>query len=224
MSVRDTILNNIRTSIGAKKTDEQRRKSVEDRLKNHPIGVIPARAQLNKIKQVKLFCQQAEKVSTTIRNVRSYQGVPRAVSEYLRQRNLPAGFRMGSDPRLAGLPWQKTPALEIKTGTSDGNDLVGLAHAFGVVAESGTLLLVSGKDNPTSSNFLPETHIIVTRKSDVVGDYEALWTSLRKTFGPGKMPRTVNWITGPSRSADIQQTLLLGAHGPKALHVIIVDE
>ncbi|MEI9915983.1 MAG: LUD domain-containing protein [Methylovirgula sp.] len=38
----------------------------------------------------------------------------------------------------------------------------------------------------------------------------------------GAMPRTVNFITGPSRSADIEQTLLLGAHGPRALHIIIV--
>jgi L-lactate dehydrogenase complex protein LldG len=38
------------------------------------------------------------------------------------------------------------------------------------------------------------------------------------------MPRNVNWITGPSRTADIEQTLLLGAHGPQRLHIVIVDE
>ena len=48
--------------------------------------------------------------------------------------------------------------------------------------------------------------------------------AIRETvhYGKGQMPRTVNWITGPSRSADIEQTLLLGAHGPQRLHVIVV--
>jgi L-lactate dehydrogenase complex protein LldG len=42
--------------------------------------------------------------------------------------------------------------------------------------------------------------------------------------GATLMPRTVNWITGPSRTADIEQTLLLGAHGPQRLHILIVND
>src|SRR5260370_1008553 len=59
---------------------------------------------------------------------------------------------------------------------------------------------------------------------DIAGDYEALWRKLRERFGAGAMPRTVNWITGPSRSADIEQTLILGAHGPQRLHVMVVGD
>ncbi len=84
--------------------------------------------------------------------------------------------------------------------------------------------MLSGPDNPSTINFLPPNHIVVVRAGDIDGDYEALWGRIRKKFGRGKMPRTVNWITGPSRSGDIQQTMLLGAHGPHSLHIIVVDD
>ena len=56
----------------------------------------------------------------------------------------------------------------------------------------------------------------------IVGGMEALWPLVRARQGKGEMPRSVNFITGPSRSADIEQKLLLGAHGPRALHIILV--
>ena len=83
-------------------------------------------------------------------------------------------------------------------------------------------MLTSGPDNPTTLNFLPDTHIVVVDAKDIAGDYEAVWQRLRERFGAGLMPRTVNLITGPSRSADIAQILILGAHGPRRLHVLIV--
>lgn len=224
MTSRDAIFSRLKKSLNRTSDDASRRTNVDERLSKHPRGTIPARAQLDKKAQLKLFCQQAENVQTTVKRVKSYGGVPKAIADYLRAHNLPAGFRMGEDNRLKKLPWDNARALDKKIGPSDGEDLVGVSHAFGGIAESGTLLMVSGKDNPTTVNFLPETHIIVVRSADIDGDYETLWSRLRKKFGAGKMPRTVNWITGPSRSGDIQQTLLLGAHGPRSLHVIVVDE
>jgi L-lactate dehydrogenase complex protein LldG len=121
------------------------------------------------------------------------------------------------------MPWSET-TLEVATGRSDGNDPNAVSHAFGGVAESGTLAMVSGSENPTTLNFLPDNHIVVISAADIAGDYETIWRRLRDQFGKGTMPRTVNMITGPSRSADIEQTLLLGAHGPRTLHIIIVGE
>lgn len=84
-------------------------------------------------------------------------------------------------------------------------------------------MLTSGPDNPTTINFLPEHHIVVLRAADIKGDMESAWATLRKQAGKGEMPRAVNLITGPSRSGDIEQTIILGAHGPRALHVIVVE-
>ncbi|MGC2780786.1 MAG: LUD domain-containing protein, partial [Bradyrhizobium sp.] len=81
-----------------------------------------------------------------------------------------------------------------------------------------------GPDNPTTLNFLPDNHIVVLDAATLAGDYESVLARLRDVFGTGRMPRTINMITGPSRSADIEQTLILGAHGPRRLHVIVVGE
>jgi L-lactate dehydrogenase complex protein LldG len=131
-------------------------------------------------------------------------------------------WRRGADSRLAALPWERAGTLEMSTAPSGGNALSSVSHAFGAVAETGTLVLASGPDNPTSLNFLPDNHIVVVDAKDVAGDYETVWRRLREKFGDGIMPRALNLITGPSRSADIEQTLILGAHGPRRLHVILV--
>ena len=69
-------------------------------------------------------------------------------------------LRMGDDARLAAMPWAAT-ALEIAHGASDGHDLNAVSAAFAAVAETGTLALVSGPDNPTTLNFLPDNHFVV---------------------------------------------------------------
>jgi L-lactate dehydrogenase complex protein LldG len=91
------------------------------------------------------------------------------------------------------------------------------------VAETGTLALVSGPDTPTTLNLLPDVHIVALAAGAVVGTYEDIWTRLRARFGDGMMPRTLNFITGPSRSADIEQKLQMGAHGPRRLHILLVE-
>ncbi len=121
------------------------------------------------------------------------------------------------------MPWERAGTLEVSTAI-DAVMLTSVSHAFAGVAETGTLVLASGPDNPTSLNFLPDNHIVVIDAKDVAGDYESIWPRLREQYGEGLMPRAVNLITGPSRSADIEQTLILGAHGPRRLHVIVVGD
>ena len=221
MSARDAILGRIRRSLGVTKGDPGRRAIVIARLENAPKGVIPARGQLPPAGQRTLFRKMAEKVSATVAEIVSRDDIPKAIAEYLRGQNLPATVRIGEDPLLTRLPWEKTP-LEVTQGPSVGDDPVSVSHAFAGVAESGTLVLASGVENPTTLNFLPETHIVVLAGKDLVGDYEAAWAKLRGQYGKGVLPRTVNLITGPSRSGDIEQTIILGAHGPRRLHIIVV--
>jgi L-lactate dehydrogenase complex protein LldG len=222
MTARDTILASIRRSLGVSGQEAPRRQAVADRLEEHPRGVVPARGQLPQPDRLALFRAMVEAAAGTIEEVATAD-VPGAVARFLRANNLPMAIRRGADPRLAAMPWDRERTLEVTIGASRGADLAAISHAFGAAAESGTLMLTSGADNPTTLNFLPDTHVVVVAAADVAGDYETLWQRLRERLGPdGAMPRTINLITGPSRSADIAQTLILGAHGPRRLHVLVV--
>jgi L-lactate dehydrogenase complex protein LldG len=222
MSGREAVLGKVRRALAVSGTEADRKTAVDERLANPVAGIIPERGQLEGAARIDLFCKMAEAVQAGVTRVASPDDVPEAIAGFLRQNNLPAEVRLGGDRRLAGLPWEKTPNLTRKSGPSDGRDLVGVSHALGGVAETGTLVLLSGSDNPTTLNFLPDTHIVLVDGNDIAGDYETVWRKIRAAFGKDVMPRTVNWVTGPSRSADIEQTLLLGAHGPRALQIIVV--
>ena len=223
MSARDDILARLRRANASGPDDSARRATVVERLRSHPAGVVPARGQVEGEARLALFVEKAEAVSATVTRLASADAIPAAVAAWLRSKNLPQAIRRGADPRLAGLPFEREPQLAVAVGPSDGHDLAGLSHADVGVAETGTLMLTSGPDNPTTLNFLPEHHLVVVRAADVVGDYEAMWARLRDRFGAGTMPRAVNLITGPSRSGDIEQTILLGAHGPRSLHLLLVE-
>jgi L-lactate dehydrogenase complex protein LldG len=222
MSARDEILANIRRALSVTGHEAPRRANVDERLKRAPSGLVPARGQLALPGRLDLFQAQAEAAQASVTRVASADQVPAAVARYLREHNLPARLRRGEDPRLATMPWSETP-ITLSVGRSQGEDLNGLSHALAGVAETGTLILTSGPENPTSLNFLPDNHIVVVEAADIEGDYEAVWRRLRSRYGKGKMPRTVNMITGPSRSGDIEQTIFLGAHGPRRLHIVLVE-
>ncbi|HMN85730.1 MAG TPA: lactate utilization protein [Bauldia sp.] len=221
MSARDAILQKIRRSLGAGVGDVARRSIVIARLEGAPRSVVPARGQLPDAERIALFTRMAEKVSATVVRVADRDAVPAAVADHLRAHNLPAALRTGDDPLLADLPWATT-SIVVTKGPSDGTDTVGLSHAVGGIAETGTLVLVSGPDNPTTVNFLPEAHVVVIEAKDIAGDMETVFDAIRSRYGKGQMPRTVNMVTGPSRSGDIEQTILLGAHGPRSLHIVVV--
>lgn len=220
-SSRDTVFASIRRSLGVTGEERPRRDAVAERMARHPKGLLPKRSQVEGAERLALFAAMVEASGASFAPLERADDIPGAVATYLRDRNLPSRLRRGDDPRLASLPWAAT-SLDMSVGRSDGNDLSAISHAFGAVAESGTLALVSGQANPTTLNFLPDHHIVVVDARDVFGDYETFWERLREKYGHGLMPRTVNWVTGPSRSADIEQKLLFGAHGPRSLHVMMV--
>lgn len=221
MSAREDVLGAIRRSLGVTGREAPRRGAVEGRLAGAPRGVVPARGQLDLEGRMSLFSRMAVAAAASVSEVERNEDVPSEVARVLRDANLPATLRMGDDPRLLAMPWNVT-ALEVSRGASRGGDLNAVSYALGAVAESGSVAMISGNDNPTTLNFLPDTHVVVVAAPDIAGDYETLFDRVRAQFGKGSMPRTVNFITGPSRSADIEQTLILGAHGPRRLHIIVV--
>lgn len=224
MNARDIVLASMRRSLGVTGREATRRQEVEARLATHSTAVIPARGQLPPQERVQLFCDMVKFAAGTVERAAHSADVPAAVSAFLRANNLPMQVRRGDDARLEAMPWGGEHTLDVSKGASDGGQLVSVSHAFAGVAETGTLILLSGRDNPTTLNFLPDTHIVVLDAKDIAGDYETVWRRIRETCGAGSMPRNVNMVTGPSRSADIEQKLILGAHGPRQLHVIVVGE
>jgi L-lactate dehydrogenase complex protein LldG len=224
VTARDAIFRKIRRALHVTGEEPDRRRAVAARLAHPKPNLVPARGRLPHAERIDLFCRMAEKVAATVARVADAEAVPEEVADYLRRNNLPASFRMGADERLVRLPWARAPHLERLTGASDGRDLVGLSHALAGVAETGTLALASGPDNPNTLNYLPDTHVVVVAAADIVGDVETVWARLRERFGSGALPRTVSLVTGPSRSGDIEQTIILGAHGPRALHVVVVGD
>lgn len=199
-----------------------RRGNVELRLQSPPSHPLPERVNKSRDQLRQQFRSYLEGQSATIIEVAGAAEVPSAIAAWLRENNLPHAVRNGDDAWLAALPWTTEPTLQRDAGPAQADDVVSLSHAIAAVSETGTLVLASGTDNPVTLNFVPENHIIVVEEGDLVGPYEAVWTRLRTRFGKGHMPRTVNFISGPSRTADIGGTLVTGAHGPRRLCVIFV--
>jgi L-lactate dehydrogenase complex protein LldG len=222
MKGRAAVFANIRKSLQVSGEDLLRRERVEARLQKHPRNLIPVRGQKLAAARLELFTQMLEMAKASFTILDRSEDIPAEVAAYLRARNLLHAIRHGDDARLVLVPWAKEAALEVSRGASDGAQLASVSYAFGGVAETGTLVMLSGEDNPTTLNFLPDHHLVVIDERDIAGDYESVWDRIRECFGEHKMPRVVNWITGPSRSGDIEQTHLLGAHGPRSLHVLIV--
>lgn len=221
---RDNILAKLRQSLDRNGTDTQARDAVAHRLERHQRGPQLARTQIPTAAQRALFDDMARELSATVVHVADTAAVPGAVADYLKAGNLPQRIRMAPALESQGLPWDGQPLLEVTSGPARADDQTSVTGAFAAIAETGTLLLHSDSDTPTTLNFLPENHIVVLQASQIVGAYEDAWDRLRQIFGPGALPRTVNFITGPSRTADIEQTIQLGAHGPRRLHIVVVDD
>ncbi len=191
------------------------------RLSQHPPHLIPARSRLPHPEQVDLFVQNVEKEFGSVTRVEDMDAVPGAVADYLAAQNLPSAFIMAPHPELQAIPWSARPLLDIREGRAQASDAVSVQHGFAGIAETGTLMLPSAPERPVTLNLLADTEVVVLRPSAIVGAYEEAWDKLRTEVGA--MPRNVMLITGPSRSADIEQTLELGAHGPRRLHIVLVE-
>jgi L-lactate dehydrogenase complex protein LldG len=216
------ILSHVRDALGVTGRDRTREAAVEDRLRRHSRGIIPARAQADHEALIELMTTMLVNQGAEVTRASTPEDAVRALAEDLRTHDLPFILRMGSDTTLEALPWNAAPALQRPISRAEPEDRAALTRAVVAAAETGTLFLVSGADNPTTLAFLPETHFILIRTGDVVGSYEDAFDRLRAIYGEGRLPRTVNLISGPSRTADIEQTIVRGAHGPKRLHVLLL--
>ena len=192
--------------------------AVQTYLRAHPRGPVPG---LNG-DLVARFRTRAESMQSTTEEVATEAEVPRAVARYLKANGLPASGCVW--PALSALDWRGAGlALEARVPRREngGDDPVGVTGAFAAIAETGTLMVVSGPDTPASTSLLPETHVAILAAGRIVAHMEEAWDLARGAFG--QLPRAVNFISGPSRTGDIEQQLVLGAHGPYRVHIVIVS-
>ena len=218
---REQILATIRRGLKRGPLDGAQRVELETRLAHPPRHLLPARAQPPDAERVARFRHMAEYALATVDQVTSLDDAPAAVAAFLARENLPTEVVMAPDAELAVLPWANQPMLHIERRAARDGDKVSVTTAFAGIAETGTLMLRSGPDSPTTLNFLPDTHIVLLPTTRIVGGYEDGWDLLRAAADKA-IPRTINYITGPSRSGDIEQTMQLGAHGPLRLHIVLI--
>jgi len=225
---KDAILGAIRRGLRRGALPDDQAMALRARLNAHPRHLIPARSRVPRKEQIALFLRNLEKEYATTSCVPDLNAVPAVIAEYLASQNLPTELVMAPHPELRDIPWHDRPLLRLHEGRAEAQDMVSVQHGYAAIAETGTLMLPAAPERPTTLNLLCDTEIVVLRASRVVGAYEEAWDILRSErtdpVSGGFMPRNVMLVTGPSRSADIESTLELGAHGPRRLHVVLIED
>lgn len=208
MSARDNILGRIRAVTGGGGAA-----AVTQRLATHPRGPQPPMD----FELRSHFVERCRLLSSTVHEVEGLTQVPAALAAYLESEGLPR--RAVCWPRFAGLDWGSA-GIAMDARPARGDDLVGMTGAFCGIAETGTLLLLSGPDTHPVTSLLPETHVAVLEASRLTRCMEDAWDLVRRETPA--LPRQMAFVSGPSRTADIELTLVLGVHGPYRVHIIVL--
>lgn len=209
VNAREAILNSVRGALKRGPLDDAQRAALDARVPQH---TRPAQDE----DLVARFVRKFESRAGTVERVAGFDAVPAAVEAYRLGKGLPAHAAVGA--ALKDLPW---PAdFEMNHGAAGIAEMLSVSPAIAGIAETGSLMLAAGPGSPTTHNFVPDDHVVVLEASRIVGHFEDAWTVLRARAEG--MPRATNIISGPSRTADVEQTIQLGAHGPRRVHVILV--
>jgi L-lactate dehydrogenase complex protein LldG len=210
---RSAILSAIRSSLGRTDLPKEAVAELERGLREPKARILP-RVDGD---VVEFFLVRAQALAMTIARVARRTEVPAAAVDYLTQRNLPKRLVVAS--ALKDLQW---PAgIDVRHGATKQDDPVSVTACFAAVAETGSLAMLSGPETPTTLNFTPDDMIAVLDRRDIVAHQEEVWQRIRRERKT--LPRTINLVSGPSRTADIEQVVQLGVHGPRRVHVILVD-
>jgi L-lactate dehydrogenase complex protein LldG len=212
---REAVLGAVRSALGRAGGDLATPAEVAERLADPPSGPRPA---LGAAPEEAAFLARLEAAAGSFERVDSPAQVGDAVARYLEQQGLPALGVISGDELLGDLVWPEGARFEARAATAE--DAAAVVSAFAGVAETGSLVLLSGPQHPTSLNFLPEYFIAVLLSHRILPHLEDVWRALRAEIDG--MPRTLNYVTGPSRTADVEQTIQMGAHGPRKLHVVLI--
>ena len=218
---RDAILARVRKALGRSETQGSARVDAQGYIALRQRGPIPASGA----NLVDRFVDRAEHMESTVERLASRDEVPMAVARYLDALSLPAAIAEQKShegvcwPELGDLDWRGA-GLSIEARPTQGHDRLGVTGCLCAIAETGTLVFIPGPQMPTATALLPDTHVVVVRAADVVATMEDAFARVRAA--KSRMPRAINFISGPSRTGDIEQTIVLGAHGPYRVHVLLI--
>lgn len=188
---------------------------IKEHIQTHPRGPIPVFSKSN----IEQFILKVEKVSGTVESIKNIAELPTAISNYMHSIGVENKLVATSSTIIQETKWPSDFEIEYRYAIS--TDTTSLNMAYAGIAETGSLVLHSTAETPTTLNFLPDNFICVIEAEKIHACMEDIWDSFRKDNKD--IPRTINIITGPSRTADVEQTIQLGAHGPRRLHIIILN-
>jgi L-lactate dehydrogenase complex protein LldG len=218
---RDAVLERVRRALGKTGPGDQARADAQAYVSAHAHGPRPAMpADL-----VQRFVDRATDMASTVERIGSASEIPPAVARYLGALKLPPSLAMQESrsgvcwPEFGGLDW-KSAGLEIEARPTVGDDRIGITGTFCAIAETGTLVLITGEPWPVATALLPDTHFAVVRADRIVSGMEEAFALVRAERPT--MPRAINMVSGPSRTGDIEQTIVLGAHGPYRVHILVL--
>ena len=221
-AARDEVLARVRKALGRSAPDPAARERAQAYMAARAQGPRPRMpADL-----VGRFCERATDMASTVERVARLEDVPPAVARYLDALALPPALASQKShegvcwPELAGLDWAGA-GLRIEPRPTEGADRLGITGCFCAVAETGTLVFTTSAATPTASMLLPDTHVCVVRAGQVVSGLEEAFARVRAVHG--SLPRAINFVSGPSRTGDIEQTIVLGAHGPFRVHILVLE-
>jgi len=243
---RDTVLALVRQALGKTGADPAAMADAQAYLDAHARGPAPV-LDANRILR---FIRRAGDMESTVARVSRREEIPAAVAAYLDSLELAPSLaaplssepnsqlisRLSSQlssqlslqklhrgvcwPEFADLDWARA-GLSVEARPTVGDDRLGITGVFCAIAETGTLVVLSGADTPTATTLLPDTHVAIVSTSRIVDTMEDAFALIRTERG--SVPRAINMISGPSRTGDIEQTIVLGAHGPFRVHILVVD-
>jgi L-lactate dehydrogenase complex protein LldG len=218
---REAVLGRVRRALGKTGPDDASRDAAQAYVAAHAHGPRPAMPE----DLVQRFLTRASDMASTVERIASVEEIPAAVARYLSALTLPPSLAMQQSrsgvcwPEFGGLDWQSQD-LHIEARPTVGDDRIGITGTFCGIAETGTLVLITGEPWPIASALLPDTHIAVVRADRIVSGMEEAFALVRAERPT--MPRALNLISGPSRTGDIEQTIVLGAHGPYRVHILVL--
>jgi L-lactate dehydrogenase complex protein LldG len=196
VSARDTILESIRRGRGA--------------ARDIPSYTLPNSNE----DPVERFAAKATACVADVHRIAHRDDAPEAILALLSAAHAAPRLHLPAVSALNDLPWQRAPGLTILREPPSGEDAAFSMADYGV-AETGTLVFLSGIKSLSSWHYRPGREIVLLERALILPRLEDVFARL------ASIPATLNLVTGPSRTADIEQTIELGAHGPRALDILL---